>query len=332
MRDELDNLLDSLDWEAKDVSAKTSRVLTTRDDEKDEKINTDVYTKRADFMSFMPSKGKILGLDISKTSTGWCLIEDGVRKQGNITLTGRLLKEYPKHKELMYRVELKEELSKLFKGMDFDNIIIEDVFQGANARTVRLLYDINTAIDELIYEGTVTTKDFNRVSNQKWKSWLYQIDTFNETKGMLDKPRIQACMAMLGIEESGEGYQDRLDSAGMVAGYYINEATKYGRAEKKKAKFSLRDIKIRYRAEREDALAIKDNILGISDGPYEVTGAIGVTLFERSIMKNPDAVYITKDKVILGFLGKKNGIQPIEGGGYLSFWCKPSMRSKYKDK
>lgn len=323
----LEDFLDDFSFEAEDMS-KTTEVLHYHKDER--LVDTESISKRVDFYSFLPNNETLLGLDISKSSTGWCLIKNKKRTTGNIHLTGHLAKKNPQYKELMYRVELKQELEKLFKGMTFDHIMIEDVFQGANAKTVRLLYDINTAIDELIYEGVVKCKSFHRISNQKWKSWLYNVDTYEETKALADKQRIQACMAMIGITETGEGFQDRLDSTGLIAGYFINEATTFGK-EVKKVNFSMSDIRIRYRKDREDALAIRANVMKISDGPIEVTGNISKSLFERCARRNPDAVYITKERVSLGFTGENKNLKPIEGGGYLVFWVKPTSRSKYKD-
>lgn len=322
---ELEDFLDDFNFEAEDVSKKTEILHYKKDDRP---VDTTAISKKVDFYSFLPANEVLLGLDISKSSTGWCLIQNKKRTTGNIHLTGHLAKKNPQYKELMYRVELKQELEKLFKGMTIDHIMIEDVFQGANARTVRLLYDLNTAIDELIYEGIVHCKKFHRISNQKWKSWLYNVDTYDETKGLADKQRIQACMAMIGITESGEGFQDRLDSTGLIAGYFINEATTYDK-EERKANFSMSDIGIRYRKDREDALAIRANVLKISDGPIEVTGNISKSFFERYARRNPNAVYITKDRVSLGFTGEKKNLKPIEGGGYLVFWVKPTSREKY---
>lgn len=328
MMDELESLLDDMDCEIDDVSS-TTNILNYH--KSSEPIDTTTIAKIADFYSFVPKRGYILGLDISKSSTGWCLVANGKKTTGNITLTGYLARKNPQYKELMYRIELKEKLAELFKGMTFDHIMIEDVFQGANAKTVRLLYDINTAIDELIYEKVVKCKNFHRISNQKWKGWLYNIDTYETTKGLLDKPRIQACLKMLGIEETGEGFQDRLDSTGLIAGYFINEATAY-KKEKKQANFSLSDVGLRYRADKEDAIAIRNNVVKISDGPIEVYDKnITRTMFEKYLRRNPDAVYITKDKVSLGFLGYNKKIKAIDGGGYLAFWIKPQNRSKYKD-
>lgn len=325
---DLDGYLDSMDFDTEDVSD-TTAVITKPKKDPNEQIDLSSYTKKVDLFSFVPKNQNILGLDISKSSTGWCHIENGKRTVGNITLTGRLVKQYPSHKELMYRVELKEELAKLFANQHFDHIMIEDVFQGANARTVRLLYDINTAIDELIYEKVIICDHFHRISNQTWKKWLYYIDTYDETKGLLDKPRIQACMSMLGVRETGEGFQDRLDSTGLVAGYFINEATKY-KDTQTKANFSLSDIGVRYRATKEDALAIRNNVVKISDGPVEIGDAtVSKGMFEKYVRRNPNAVWVTRNKVSLGFLGANKNMKAIAGGGYLAFWVKPTSREKY---
>lgn len=329
----LEGILDDFSFDIEDQSRKTSIIsfVDNKENTKTEEINTEEIVKQASFESFIPEDLTILGLDISKSSTGWCLIENQKKTTGNLTLSGYLAKKNPDFKELMYRVELKEKLAERFKGYTFDHIMIEDVFQGANAKTVRLLYDINTAIDELIYEGIIICKHFHRISNQTWKGWLYKIDSNNTTKAMTDKPRIQACMAMLGVTEEGDGFQDRLDATGLIAGYFINEKSIIKKERKQKLSFS--DIGMRYRHDKEDALQIRNNVVKLSDGPIEINeNAITTKIIEKYCLRNPDGVYITKNRISLGFLGQNKKIEAIEGGGYLAFWIKPAKRIKYLKK
>jgi hypothetical protein len=144
---------------------------------------------------------------------------------------------------------------------------------------------------------------------------------------MKDKQRIQACLAMLGIRETGEGFQDRLDATGLCVGYFMNEVSLH---KTKDRKFSLADLSLRYRATKEEALALKKSVLEQSDGPIEVDmSSLNKASIEKYLLHNPNAVYITRGKVSLGFLAESKKVKPLEGGGYVAFWITPSKREKY---
>ena len=45
-------------------------------------------------------------------------------------------------------------------------------------------------------------------------------------KGLEDKGRIEAVLRYLGVSDEGKGYQDRLDSLGMLIGYFFKSEVK----------------------------------------------------------------------------------------------------------
>lgn len=169
----------------------------------------------------LPKTGLHLGLDISKTSTGVSLVEDGVIRSWNISLQGG---EDIKFAEILLRRELKQLFLDEFKGLSFETIVLEDVYDGNNPETTRLLYSLNTVIDEMILDGDIECEDFVRANNKSWKSWLWSIEP-QIGKGYNEKVRTEEVLKYLGIEDFGKGYQDRLDSLGMLVGYFFKKVS-----------------------------------------------------------------------------------------------------------
>lgn len=271
--------------------------------------------------------GNYLGLDISENSTGVCILENGVRDCCNIILEDLGNKE---HREVLLRRALCKDLKELLEGKQFDAIIIEDVFQGTNPLTTRLLYALNTAIDELIVDGIVKCEKFMRVSNQTWKKWLFTVDKDNITKGLGDKLKIEMCLSMLGIREIGPGYQDRLDATGMVVGYLLNkDKIDDGYEFGSKKHISPNDICVFYEAIMSDLLDDFRN-----EGIDSFTEVEGKRWSKNKILStlelNPYIGYVTSEEVNVG--GKLSAVYNlpiIMEGGYLGFCVKRSKLSKY---
>lgn len=273
----------------------------------------------------IPKEGVFLGLDISETSSGVCLYENGVKSLYNIALE---TPEGVDFYEVKLRRELKENLSEVIKGMCLDLIIIEDAFQGINPMVTRKLYAINTAIDELILDGVCSCKLFKRVSNQSWKSWLYKLDEKNLFKGLTDKIRIQECLRLIGIEDSGEGFQDRLDATGLLIGYFLCKDEVDRGANVSKYKLKMEDIEVAY---TEDYESIVDYLISKNDCISKMF--ISEKYWSKKKMleysaNNPDLVCISSDIVKLGRVAVDLGLPLLEDGGYVVFWVKPSKLKK----
>lgn len=277
--------------------------------------------------NIVPSEGLFLGLDVSKNSTGITLIEDGERLTGNITLED----VKSEHREVLLRRALKSDLRQLVKDKEFDLIIIEDAFVGENAETVRLLFALNTAIDEMILDGECACKKFIRVPNQSWKSWLYVLDSNNVTKGLNDKEKIKYCLEQIGVVETGEGYQDRLDSTGLIVSYFLKgkELDDKGKL-KKKPKVRFSDIEASYDIDTSYLFYGRDDI-NTDNIEFLDYRKIGKTRVVELLTENPDRVFVTSEMILLGNLGVELGLDIIEGGGYFAFWVKPNKLKKYLD-
>lgn len=293
-------------------------------------ISTEVSSEFSEnilsYDSIVPKEGLFLGLDISKNSSGITYIENGERIVGNIVL------EDTKgvHKEVLLRRALKADLMELVEGKEFDLIIIEDAFVGENADTVRKLYALNTAIDELILDGVCKCKNFVRVNNRQWKSWLSTVDTCGVTKGLNDKEKVRICLEMIGItDDFSAGYQDRLDSTGLVVGYFLKGReieSESGLIRKRKVR--LADIEASYEIDSSFLFYGRDDINteNIELLDYRKIGKGRVI---ELLTEHPDRVYATSERVLLGNLGVDLGLDILEDGGYFAFWINPKKKKKY---
>lgn len=276
--------------------------------------------------NIIPKNGLFLGLDISKDSSGITYIENGERITGNIVLEDTK----GAHKEVLLRRALKEDLRELIKGKDFDVIIIEDAFVGENAETVRMLFALNTAIDEMLLDGECSTKVFVRVSNKLWKSWLCKsIDTEGVTTGLNDKEKIRICLEMIGVVEEGKGCQDRLDSTGLLVSYFLkgNEEVKEGKLEKKR-KVRLCDIDASYDVDSSYLFYGRDDV-DTDKIVFLDYKKIGKARVIGLLTESPDSVFVSSEPILLGNLGIELGLDILDGGGYFAFWVKPNKLKKY---
>lgn len=290
--------------------------------------NTEKEFEKISEKSLVPRSGFFLGLDISEQSSGICLYENGEKVSANISLETKNVR----FEEVLLRRELKGYLTELVQGKEFDLIIIEDAFQGVNPAVTRKLYALNTAIDELILDNVCSCKDFRRVNNQQWKSWLYTIDTDGLYKGLEDKLRIQKCLELLGVyEDDSEGYQDRLDSCGLILGYMLCKSradTYEERKRKKKVEFS--DIEFSYQEEIE--FCLDEAGYGSRDlcKSFIELKSASKEFVINCLTDNPDVIFITSNRLYLGLFGGTIGATRLEGGGHLAFWVSPNKVKKYK--
>lgn len=275
--------------------------------------------------NIVPSKGLYLGLDVSKNSTGLTLIENGERLTGNISLE----EVDSVHREVLLRRALKEDLRILIKNKVFDLIIIEDAFEGIDPETTRLLYALNTAIDEMILDNECGCKNFIRVSNKAWKSWLSMVDSDGVAVGLNDKEKIKIYLKMIGVEEEGEGAQDRLDSTGLIVSYFLKgkELNDKGKL-KKKPKIHFSDINASYDIDTSYLFYGRDDV-NTDNIEFLDYRKIGKKRVLELLGDNPDKVFVTSEPILLGNLGVELGLDIIDGGGYFAFWIKPNKLKKY---
>ena len=272
-----------------------------------------------------------LGLDISKESTGVCIYRFGERTTYNIATP--LLKDDP-HWEAKLRRSLKDSIGEITGGSLFDVIVIEDVFEGENPHTTRILYALNTAIDELILDNAISCNEFVRVNNQRWKSWLFAVDGSGDLKGLNDKVKIQRCLSLLGIEEEGKGYQDRLDATGMLLGYLLQKKSSagvpYSQTKENRVWVKFEDLTYAYETDEDLALMA----LGYGDDDLECLviddKRITKKLMQTYCSEDLGLTFITGIPIKLGALGGTLRLPVLEDGGYLAFRVKEKALKKYR--
>ena len=293
--------------------------------------------KKTTWADIIPQEGVFLGLDISKDSTGICLIEDGVKTTANIILTSEQLEIQKSDKrnfeEVLLRRQLKKDLSEMIRDKHFDLIIIEDVFAGDNPKVVRLLYSLNTAIDELILDGVCDCKDFIRINNGEWKKWLWSgIDPMQQYKGYNVKLRIRQCLTDIEIDEGNEhGSQDRLDATGMLIGYFLWRGEELNKELEKKSRSKITWSHIDIAYELDESFIFDDNpwLRELEIKYIDMQRITKKAILDRIRMK-PECMYILlEEKVKLGFVGKELGLKAISTGGCFAFWLKKSARRRF---
>ncbi|MEC2463742.1 hypothetical protein P9X10_02345 [Bacillus cereus] len=261
-----------------------------------------------------------LGLDISKSSTGIALYEDGVLKTYQCTLD--FDSDSPFHYYLMTKA-LEDDLRSLIQGKHFDIIGIEDTIQGENYDTVRKLILLNTVIDKIIVEGNVTCNYFRRIGNTTWKKWLR---TLKPGKKILkDKIEVESILDHLGFPlvdiyrneknsvREKEGYQDQLDATGVLIGVGLERQNNNltGKNKKKPSKLCIYNY-----ASAEELLKYHE---GTTLTPVNLSGDLKSsvkTFFDG--LSNEDKqkkYYMCKDS--LGSLGLEYGLVDNRHGNHI---------------
>lgn len=110
--------------------------------------------------------------DIMKYIKSGIAIDAAPQHTGIVIWDGDELKEYyfklsePDRKsnfwEYKLRREFKQKLTEIVKGKSFEVCIIEDIYGGENYITLRELAEINTVVDELIFDGVFFIEEFYR--------------------------------------------------------------------------------------------------------------------------------------------------------------------------
>ena len=300
----------------------------------DEELTVSENIKKLSINNIIPREGLFLGLDISLDSTGICLIENGKKITGNVGLEDeRTQIESSKdrlHEEVLLRRELKKNLETLVSGKNFDLIVIEDVYSGINPRGVRILYALNTAIDELILDGVCSCKRFVRVGNGEWKKWLFKVYSGDDLKGLNDKVKIEKVLNELDVYEEGEGYQDRLDATGMIVAHFIEKSfNTVMKSDKVKSRnIKLSDLEFLYEPDTSDIFNAEDWLSDLKVVWFKERNISKKGILEL-INENPNRLFISEDAIFLGRMASVLGIDwTISSGGYLAFYVKKKKRSK----
>lgn len=262
---------------------------------------------------------RILGLDISKTSGGFTEYVDG---QYYAQIHSIKVDKKEDDRFIKCFNSLKGFIERNYSGKEFDLVIVEDIFFESNVDTFRVLSVLNLCIDFCINTGILNTKEYLKVSNKTWKSWLFINDSY---KGMNDKERVRLNIINRGITYDGlTGFQDMYDSTGMIMGYFQRDDAQQKHNEvKQKNNIKLQDLDCLYFLFKEE---LEQNLktLGIpaKDISYFKISRLSEKSLLEMINKDTNLVYVSESKVNLGNMCEELNVTPIVGGGYLAIWRK----------
>lgn len=172
------------------------------------------------YLDIVQCAENFVSLDISVHSTGWVKWVNGELTMGVYHIESST--------DIERKFEFKDFLTKLFGREYFRYCFIEDVFGGTNFKTVKSLLQLNTLVDELIYEGSILVDEVKRENNGVWKRSLKDVGDYIPTiVGENDKAIIVSCMNNLEFDKKiidsyvgekipNKSYQDIFDAMGMA--------------------------------------------------------------------------------------------------------------------
>ena len=226
----------------------------------------EIKVEKPTVRNILPTLGSGLSLDIAKNHSGVCMYKDG-----KITQVGFELNKYDNsdyHGDYRMRLDLKNRLKELVGGMQFDYVIVEDVYGGENYDTVRKLLVLQTVIDELIFEGTIECKHFYRWLKTKW--FKYFKEYYPARKYLKSKIATQEILEYLedsfylsnnnisDREKEKIYFEDICDATAMLCGLALY-ISKTDTEDDKERKITMKDIKMYYIENEDDYLSLSDN-------------------------------------------------------------------------
>lgn len=175
---------------------------------------------------------RALSLDVSKTSTGLTIFENGRTQPYCLKLeTDDNTAKYPVGERML---ELREAIVDIVgENTHFDLICVEEAILGVNAKVSGVAYALNFVIDMLILDGIITCDHFMRINNKSWKAIMRKHTGVIPLKSGSDKDKkdiinyFQALNYSMGYQVNSfkswsaymkSGIQDMLDSVGVMYG------------------------------------------------------------------------------------------------------------------
>ncbi len=168
-----------------------------------------MVVRSVSYLDIISLSGSFIGLDISVRSTGWCKWLRGEFTSGVFALT----EEEP--------VRRRHEFANFVKslcGEDmFEYVIVEDVIASCNFKTAKILIQLNSIVDDLIFAGSIQVGMVIREDNKVWKKHLRQLAGY-EGKILAGKDKQMVLECMQSLEFLGKHQQDVYDVVGMSLG------------------------------------------------------------------------------------------------------------------
>lgn len=144
------------------------------------------------YLTVIEKAPNFIGLDISVNSTGWIKWHDGKLSYGTYGLINT--------SELERRQEFKRFLKDLVGDDEYEFVGVEDTIGSCNYEVLKFLVQLNSIVDDMIYDKILNIKEVKRVDNKVWKRIMHEVSgtTLSITK-CKDKQLIKECMNDLGL-------------------------------------------------------------------------------------------------------------------------------------
>jgi Holliday junction resolvasome RuvABC endonuclease subunit len=152
---------------------------------------------------------KVLGLDVSSSCTGYCIVEDGYLLKNTINTI------IPNEKSSLGQklVFFEKVLRKIISKYNPDHIIIEDIFKGPNAKTFKTLAMFRGVAFKVVFEKikkdpicvmpTEARKMVGVNGITKEDAFEYIINRYNFTDYIFDKDNDKTDAIVLALSYDG---------------------------------------------------------------------------------------------------------------------------------
>lgn len=176
--------------------------------------------------SLLNMVGDFVSLDISVQSTGW------VHKRSGIVTMGTYKLKTSSNRERRY--EFGEFLKGLLGDTPYDFIVIEDVIEGCNFETTRILTELNIVVEDIMHFGLIPETKVYRMSNMVWKKDLRYLCGAEKIIGVNDKEKIRFMLSQMNFNTDVK--QDICDAMGLTLAWIYEHKLSTPTIVQKKAK------------------------------------------------------------------------------------------------
>lgn len=236
-------------------------------------------------------------------------------------------------KEIKQRRDFKDHIKPIVAGKHYDFCLVEGIYGGESYTTLLQLANLNTVVDELVFEGVFQVDTFYRQTQVEWAADNRQLykqahkpTSKVETQNLLE---YMECGYYLkhkddtSAQKIDECFEDICDAYGML--YSIVAKQKAPRPKKEK-KLSIKDVKMQY-VQYAEELDLTRGKQKFGEVPLVVT--LDLRNIEDSIITNiklhPDALMVALlPPSKLGLFGVKHKFRffDTEDEGWLYFYRK----------
>jgi hypothetical protein len=288
------------------------------------------YIEKPNMLNLLKTLPSAIAFDIAKDHTGIAIWNGESIEQYGFLLES--FNENDVHGYYRMRLELKNKIKDIVKDRHFEYCMVEDLFGGPNFTTLRMLCELQTVPDELLFEGVFTTNTFFRWKEPEWSSLARKI--YKHANKLQAKYETQMLLEYLEYDfvlnnkdkRPGElkdmFYEDICDASAMLIA--IVAAVNFKVDKTKSSSHKMSDLKLNYVEDFDEIefLRDKDKLLN-----YEIV-EIDTKNIEASIIAHinsqPDKVFCASlPPKKLGVFGLKHKFEFYESNqGYLFFYVK----------